>query len=98
MEEKDIIKMNIRELKRLHVINKTLEKQLRQREAASCLNLSERQIRRIVKAVKEEGEVGVVRKGRGKPSNRCLPNGIKEEALRLYKDKYRGFGPTLATD
>lgn len=98
MEEKDIIRMSIKELKRLHVVKKVLERQLKQRQAASILSLSERQIRRIIKAVKEEGEAGIIHKSRGQPSNRRLPGNIKEEALKLYQDKYKGFGPTLATE
>lgn len=98
MEEKDIITMNLKELRRLHVVNKVLEKQLRQKEAASILGLSERQIRRITKAVREEGEVGIIHKHRGRPSNRHLPVKVKNEALRLCKYKYKGFGPTLATE
>lgn len=97
MREKDIITMNIKELKRLHVMNKVLEKQLRQKEAALMLNLSDRQIRRIAKAMREEGEVGICHKQRGRPSNKRLPVEVKEETLRLYKHKYQGFGPTLAT-
>ncbi len=73
MRDKDIIKMNIKELKRLQVINKVLEKQIKQVEAAELLNLTDRQVRRIVKRLREEGEIGIVHRSRGRPSNRATP-------------------------
>jgi len=98
MRDKDIIKMSINELKRLHVINKVLEKQMKQVEAAEILNLTDRQLRRILKRVREEGEIGIVHKSRGKPSNRAYPANLKGTILKLYQDNYMGFGPLLASE
>lgn len=98
MGDKDIIKMNIKELKRLHVINKVLEKKMMQVEAAPILNITDRQVRRIIKRVKEEGEAGIIHRSRDRTSNRAFSEGVKENALMLYKDKYKGFGPTLASE
>ena len=58
MAERDIIMASQRELKRLHAIHKILDKELKQVEAKDVLNLSDRQIRRIVKAVRREGDKG----------------------------------------
>jgi len=60
MAEKDIITMTQKELKRLHIIKQVLEKKLKQIEAAKILDLSSRQIRRIVKRIREEGEKGII--------------------------------------
>lgn len=98
MRDKDIIKMNVKELKRLHVINKVLEKQMKQAEAAEILNLTDRQVRRIVKRVREEGETSVIHRSRGKPSNRAYPANLKGTILKLYEDNYVGFGPLLASE
>ena len=95
---KDVIRMSQKELKRLYVIRKVMEHVLRQREAVEMLNLSTRQIRRITVRVKEEGDRGVVHKLRGKESGRKISEERKEEILRLYREKYRGFGPTLAIE
>ena len=54
MAKKDIIMMSQKELKRLYVIHKVLDKKLKQIEAAGILNLSDRQIRRIIKRLKKE--------------------------------------------
>ena len=98
MAEEDIIMINQKELRRLDIIHKVVEKRIRQVEGASILGLSERQIRRIMRRVREEGDKSVVHKLRGKPSNRAIPNYKKERAIKLYKERYQGFGPLLASE
>lgn len=98
MAGKDMIMLHQRELKRLHVIHKVLDETLKQVEAAEILSLSDRQIRRIIKRIRVEGDIGIVHKARGKPSNRELPKKIKDKVIKLYRDKYKGFGPTLASE
>lgn len=98
MAEEDIIIMKQKELKRLHIVKKILEKTVKQVEAASLLNLSGRQIRRVVARVKEQGDKGIIHKLRGQPSNRKLPDTLKSKVTKLYQTKYKGFGPTLANE
>jgi hypothetical protein len=98
MAGKDIIMLSRKELKRLHIIHKVLDKAIKQVEAAKLLSLSTRQIRRVVKRVKGEGEAGITHKSRGKPSGRRLPEETKDKAIRLYRGRYKGFGPTLASE
>lgn len=98
MARKDIIMLEQRELNRLHVIHKVLDEALRQVEAAEILSLSDRQIRRIIKKVRVEGDAGIVHKLRGQPSNRRLPKKIKDKAIKFYREKLKGFGPTLASE
>jgi len=98
MAKGDIIMMSPRELKRLHIIHKVLEKKLKQLDAADILGLSDRQIRRIVRKVRKEGDKGIVHKSRGQPSNRTIPKKIKDKVIKFYKDKYRGFGPLFANE
>lgn len=92
----DIIMLRQRELKRLHVLHKVLEGTMTQAEAAHLISLSERQIRRIVKRIREEGDEGIRHKSRGRPSNRKLS--LKERIIDLYKTTYHDFGPTLFSE
>ncbi|MEK6647566.1 MAG: helix-turn-helix domain-containing protein, partial [Candidatus Firestonebacteria bacterium] len=62
MTEKGIIRMSQKELLRLHVLHQVFDKQIKQREAAEKLKISERQIRRIVKRVRKEGDEGIIHK------------------------------------
>jgi hypothetical protein len=75
-----------------------LERVIKQVEAAEILSLSGRQIRRIVKRIRSEGDRGIVHQSRGKPSNRRTPDKVKNNVIRLYRAQYKDFGPTLASE
>ena len=90
--------MSFRELKKLKVLHAVLDKRFTQKAAAARLDLSERQVRRLVKSVGEFGDGGIVHRGRGRPSNRSFPDRIKADVLKLYEKKYADFGPTLASE
>jgi hypothetical protein len=98
MARKDIIKMSQRELRRAHIIHNVLDKKLKQVEASRILELSDREIRRLIKRVRKEGDRGIIHKSRGRESNRMIPKKIKQRVIDLYKQKYNGFGPTLASE
>lgn len=98
MAGKDIIMASQRELKRLHIAQKVIEGSVRQAEAAEMLSLSDRQMRRIVNRIREEGPSGIVHRSRGRESNRKLPQETKDQVLNLYRKNYEGFGPTLAQE
>lgn len=98
MAERDIIAMSQKELKRLHVIHKVMEGTLTQVRATEIISLSERQIRRIVKRIKAEGDKGIQHRSRGKESNNRLPKKLVARVVQLYQEKYKGFGPTLTAE
>jgi hypothetical protein len=98
MAGEDMIMVGQGELKRLHVIHKVLERVIKQVEAAEILSLSGRQIRRIVKRIRREGDRGIVHQSRGRPSNRRTPDKVKNNVIRLYRAQYKDFGPTLASE
>ena len=98
MAGKDIIMIRQKELKRLHVIHKVMEEELTQVEAAEILTLSERQIGRIVKRIREEGDKGIQHRSRGKESRRRLPKRLKDRVVELYLQRYKGFGPTFTAE
>lgn len=98
MAGEDMVMVRQGELKRLYVIQKVLERVVKQVEAAEILSLSGRQIRRIVKRIRKEGDRGIVHQSRGRPSNRRTPDKVKNKVIRLYRAQYKGFGPTLASE
>jgi len=98
MAGKDIIMVRQKELRCLHVIHKVLEGEITQEEAAELVCLSERQIRRIVRRIREEGDTGIAHRSRGRESNRKKPKKLRERIIVLYQEKYSGFGPTLAAE
>lgn len=98
MADKDIIKMSLKELKRLKVIQKAIDRNITQKVAASMTGLSTRQVRRLVRDVRAEGDRGIIHKNRGRPSNRKLSEKTRAKVIKLYKRKYHDFGPTLASE
>jgi transposase len=91
-----LLNMSAKELSRLEVMQKLSEKRMSQKEAGRMLNLSTRQIKRLLRAYRQKGATGLVSKHRGRKSNHCLGEAVKKQALNLLKTKYKGFGPTLA--
>ena len=98
MAREDMIMASQEELRRLHVIRKVQEKVIRQVDAGEILDLSSRQIRRMVKRVGVEGHRGIVHRSRGRVSNRAFSGQVKDRVIELYREKYTGFGPTLAAE
>jgi len=96
--EKDLIAMSQRERDVLKVMSVVLKGDQTQVEAARLLGLSVRQVRRIRDRLKSLGDQAVVHGLRGKPSNHRIDSAVKESALKLYREKYADFGPTLAAE
>jgi transposase len=92
----ETITMSSKEISRLEVMQKLSEKRMSQKEAGAMLDVSERQIKRLLKAYRKKGAAGLISKHRGRKGNHCLPTETKRKALDLLKSKYKGFGPTLA--
>ncbi|MEO7862321.1 MAG: ISNCY family transposase [Nitrospirales bacterium] len=98
MVREDRVIMSVKELRRVHVIRQTMEKQLTQVQAGVVLGLTTRHIRRLIERVVQAGDQGLAHRGRGKPSNRRIPDKVKAMMLKLYEQQYGDFGPTLAAE
>jgi Helix-turn-helix domain len=96
--EKDMLTMSRRETKRLHIIHQALDKRITQEKAAEIVGLSSRQLRRMIKRVREEGDDGISHRSRGRASNRRFPQKVKDKVLKLYQKEYGDFGPTFASE
>ncbi len=62
--------------------------------AGLCL----RQMQRIVQRVRAEGDPGVCHRARGRKPNNRIPETVKDKAIELCRERYREFGPTLASE
>ena len=98
MVGEDRVIMSVKELRRVHVLRHAMEKKLTQVKAGSLLGLTARHVRRLLQRVLTEGDAGLVHRGRGKPSNRRMPEQVKAKVLTLYAQRYGDFGPTLAAE
>ncbi len=92
------ITMTMRELDRFKVIQDVADGKLKPWRAAERLELTTRQIRRLVARLREHGPAGLVSGHRSKPGNRRLDPGAADRALSIIRDRYADFGPTLACE
>ena len=92
----ETLNMSSKEISRLEVMQKLTEKRMSQKEAGMMLDLSTRQVKRLLKSYKKQGASSLISKQRGRKSNNRLAEEVKKKALDFLKSKYRGFGPTLA--
>lgn len=84
---------------RLVTLKKAKKKLITQREAAEELRLSVRQVKRLLQALKKQGDKAAIHGLRGRPSNNGMAAEIRQQALAILSwDVYRGFGPTLASE
>jgi hypothetical protein len=86
------------ELTRLDFIKQNLERKLTQAQLSSNLDLSIRQVQRLIKSYKDNGYKGLISKKRGKPSNNFIPPSFKANVLEIIHKHYSDFGPTLVSE
>jgi hypothetical protein len=91
--------MTQRDRDRLVVLKKAFKGLITQRQAATELDLTDRQVRRLLVRMKEVGDGAVIHGLRGRASNRKLSEDARSKAIAvLSQEVYRGFGPTLASE
>ena len=99
MAGEDVLALNQRDRDRLKELHAVIRGRQKVGEAARHLRLSPRQVRRLVRRLKREGDHAVVHRLRGRPSNRRIPEQVRERALGLLaREEYRDFAPTLAAE
>lgn len=90
--------MSVKEAERLSVVRQVLDGGLRQAQAAHKLGLSTRQIKRLCRSVRLEGDGALISKRRGRPSNRKIADTLRQSVLALVRQHYGDFGPELARE
>ena len=95
---KDIITMSRKELRRLPIIHKAMEKRLTQVKAAEMLDLSDRQIRRMICRIKTGGDSAIAHGNRGKESPFKFSEQHVDKVMGIVEKRYYDFGPTFAAE
>lgn len=90
--------MGDRDRLRLRVVSAVASGKMLQREAAEALDLTVRQVRRVLQRYKAEGDRGVLHRLRGQRSARRVSDRTRKRAVGLIGAKYKDFGPTLASE
>lgn len=91
-----VLLMNEKERLRKAIFEMVKQRRLTLKQASIQCELSYRQTLRRYAEYLEKGDAGLLHQNRGQRSNRKHPH--REKIISLYKIKYEGFGPTLASE
>src|SRR5258705_13221027 len=87
----ETFRLSQKELQRVSVINACIRGDMACARAAALLCLSVRQIKRLKKRMREDGEAALAHANRGRPSHRRLPDAVRERIVQLSRTTYAGF-------
>jgi transposase len=89
--KQDVIKMNVKQLRRYEVITRTIGGDLTVKEASGALGLSERQIKRLKHEVKEGGAAALIHKNSLKIPAHALCEETKKRIVQIRRQpEYEG--------
>lgn len=88
--------MSQKEVQRLEVLRRLQSGGLSQLQVAQQLGVSVRQIKRLVRRLREGGPQGLVSRRRGQRSNRRIDEAQQAHYVDLVRQHYADFGPQLA--
>ncbi|WP_298143717.1 ISNCY family transposase [uncultured Acinetobacter sp.] len=91
-----LITMSDKEIQRIAVLQDVRDQRITQVRAAEILNLSTRQITRLLCKFNQDGISGLVHASRGQPGHRRHDDVMKSKCLSIISEHLLGFGPTLA--
>lgn len=90
--------MSTREIERLRIVHKVMERRLAQVKAAEMMGVTDCQVRRILQKVQERGDRSIIHGNRGRPSLRRISKEEEERIIGFVKKRYLDFGPTFASE
>ena len=95
--------MSAKELRRVAVLGRVAATSLSLGSAATLLEISYRQVKRLYRRYREAGAPALMHRNVGRRSNAARRDGERERILALVRAKYSGsveerFGPTLAAE
>ncbi|MHC2219853.1 putative ArsR family transcriptional regulator [Rhizobium leguminosarum] len=90
-----LITMGERDRQRIEILSKVIAGRMTLVSAAHVLDLSERQVRRLLDRIRTAGAASIRHKAIGRPSNNRISDGVRDYAVTLVGERYADFGPTL---
>jgi transposase len=95
---KEELTLNRKEQKRLIILNQLERRELSPGRVALVLQLSERQVWRLLSAYRKEGAEGLAHGNRGRKPVNTLAEGLREKVVSLAGGKYDGFNHCHLTE
>ncbi|MDK4735393.1 helix-turn-helix domain-containing protein, partial [Rhizobium sp. CNPSo 3490] len=93
-----LIAMSERDLQRIEVLSRVVDGRMTLASAVHVLDLSERQVRRLLDRIRTTGAASIRHKAIGRPSNNRISDSVRDYAVTLVRERYADFGPTLAAE
>jgi transposase len=90
--------MSKRERDWIKLLERVQKSDVTLREASAIMGVSYRQCLRKSHRFKNEGDKGLIHKGRGRSSNRAVDQETRKAIIERYQERYEDFGPTLAAE
>lgn len=94
----ELITMSERDLQRIEVLSKVAAGRMTMVSAAHVLDLSTRQVCRLLERIRTCGAASIRHKAIGRPSNNRISDSVWSYAMALIQECYADFGPTLASE
>ena len=82
-----LIAMSERDLQRIEVLSKVVERRMTIVAAAHVLALSPRQVRRLLERLQTDGAAAIRHKARGQPSNNRISGGVRDYAMVIVRER-----------
>ena len=92
------VMMSERELNRIEVLAQVDDGRLSVQNGANMLDITKRQMFRLLKTYRTDGAAAIRHKARGKAPNNKIHHAKRDYAVALVKENYADFGPTLAAE
>ncbi len=92
------VMMSERELNRIEVLAQVDDGRLSVQNGANMIDITKRQMFRLLKRYRTDGAPAIRHKARGKVPNNKIHQAKRDYAVALVKENYEDFGPTLAAE
>ena len=92
------VAMSERDVQRIRVLSEVLGGRRSVSSAATLLDITPRQARRLLGRLRDGGGGAIGHRLRGRPSNRKIAPELRDHAVALVRESYPDFGPSLAAE
>ena len=92
------VTFNMKEIRRLHVLQKIVDQQMTASQASELLGLSLRQVRRLVAKYRQQGAPGIVHGNRGRTPSNQITEEVRKQILQLAEKQYRDYNDCHFTE
>lgn len=86
-----MLELNEKERKRKEIIDSVINKKITQKEAALKLEITDRQIRRLIIKYYDQGDNAFIHGNKGKNSNKKIPEDLSTEIINDYLNNYSDY-------